>query len=286
MTIKRPVLRWHGGKWILAPWIISNFPPHRIYVEPFGGAASVLLRKERVYSEVYNDLEQEVINLFRVLQDPKKSQRLCTLLNLTPFARDEYELCYKITRDQIERARRLIILSYMGFGSNGHSRLQRTGFRANSNRSGSTPAHDWANYPKNLPSIIERLRGVVIENRDAIDCMKQHDTPDTLHYVDPPYMWETRTLVKAGKHSYKYEMNDLQHENLLNYLNQVKGMVVLSGYNNPLYNKKLTGWRCVELQTHADGGRDRTECLWLNPAVIKAGNQPDLFEVDPPPPTV
>jgi hypothetical protein len=140
----RPVLRWHGGKWKLAPWIISFFPSHRVYVEPFGGAASVLLRKERAYAEVYNDLDDDVVNLFRVLQNPEQGGALVRLLELTPFARTEFELGWDETDDHVEKARRLIIRAFMGFGSNAHSDKGRghktTGFRANSSRSGTTPA--------------------------------------------------------------------------------------------------------------------------------------------------
>ena len=118
----RPVLRWHGGKWRLAPWIISHFPPHRSYVEPFGGAASVLLRKERSYGEVYNDLDDLVVNLFRVLRHPEWGGALLESLCLTPFSRIEFEQAIEPGEgDPIEAARRLIIRSFMGFGSNAHS---------------------------------------------------------------------------------------------------------------------------------------------------------------------
>lgn len=203
----RPALRWHGGKWKLAPWIISHFPKHRVYVEPFGGAASVLLRKQRSYCEVYNDLDDWVVSLFRVLRDDGKAARLRQLLLLTPFSRIEFEqgreLAPSPDRDDVECARRLIIRSFMGFGSNAHNG-RSTGFRANSNRSGTTPAHDWANYPETLPAICERLRGIVVEHRDACAVMAAHDGPDTLHYVDPPYMAETRS--PANKYDLKYRM--------------------------------------------------------------------------------
>ena len=191
----RPVLRWHGGKWRLAPWIISHFPPHRIYVEPFGGAASVLLRKQRSYAEVYNDLDDEVVNLFRVLRDDPQSNgyTLIDFLIHTPFARTEFEEAYEETTDPVERARRLIVRSFMGFGSNGHNAAVKTGFRSASSRSGTTPAHDWGNYPDVLETIIKRVRGVVIENRDAVAVMRQHDDPMALHYVDPPYLPQTRS---------------------------------------------------------------------------------------------
>lgn len=189
----RPVLRWHGGKWLLAPWIISHFPQHRIYVEPFGGAASVLMRKERTYAEVYNDLDDVVVNLFRVLREPDKAADLLNRLRLTPFARAEFNDALGVPENDVERARHLIVRSFMGFGSNAHSAspvaaktafkshtraadaYRSTGFRANSSRSGTTPAHDWSNYPDALELVIERLRGVIIENRRAIEVMAQHD---------------------------------------------------------------------------------------------------------------
>lgn len=267
----RPILRWHGGKWRLAPWIISHFPAHRIYVEPFGGAASVLVRKPRSYGEIYNDLDQEVVGLFRVLRDEPTAKRLQELLRLTPFARQEFRDAYEPTDDPIERARRLVVRSFMGFGSNAHSSQAKghrsTGFRANSNRSGTTPAQDWANYPAAMDALIERLASVVIECRPAIDVMLQHDSATTLHYVDPPYVHSTRAQgnkYDLGWRMYAHEMTDADHAALLEALSELEGMVVLSGYAHPLYDEALASWKRVELETYADGARPRTEVLWLN----------------------
>lgn len=273
----RPLLSWHGGKWRLAPWILAHLPPHRIYVEPFGGAASVLLRKPRSYGEVYNDLDDEVVGLFRVLQRPAEAVRLVELLRLTPFARREFEAAYEPCEDPVERARRLVIRSYMGFGSNAHASQAKghrsTGFRANSNRSGTTPAQDWANYPEVLPAIVERFAGVVVECRPAIDVMRQHDSPSTLHYVDPPYLPETRAQGNPYDlrwRMYRHELTRDDHAALLDALSSLAGMVVLSGYPDPLYDRRLAGWRRVETRAYADGARERTEVLWLNPAACHA----------------
>lgn len=261
-TPARPVLRYHGGKWRLAPWIIGHFPQHRVYVEPFGGAGSVLLRKPRAYAEVYNDLDGELVNLFQVARDRGPELKAC--LRLTPFARREFIDSYQPSGDCLEQARRTVVRSFLGFGSNSHNR--RTGFRNNSTRSYSTPAHDWANYPQALEQVIDRLRGVVIEDKDAALLIGQMDGDGTLFYVDPPYVSSTRDKG----HDYRHEMTDAGHESLAQTLHRVKGCVVLSGYPNRLYARLFTGWQCIERRAFADGARRRTECLWLNPACSAA----------------
>lgn len=279
----RPVLRWHGGKWKLAPQIIAHFPPHRIYVEPYGGAASVLLRKERSKAEIYNDLDQGVVTLFRVLQDPATSARLTQLLRLTPFARDEFRLSNQPSEDAVERSRRMIIRAFMGFGSNAHNergmqfranvRWPSGGFRPNSNQSGTTPARDWAHYPEALAAIIDRFQEVVIENADARKVMTQQDSADTLHYCDPPYLPETRAYVKkkaGGQLAYAHELTRDDHAELIEFLRGLAGMVVLSGYASALYDDALPEWRRIEIEAYADGARPRTEILWLNPACVAA----------------
>lgn len=265
----RPILRWHGGKWKLAPWILRHFPAHRTYVEPYGGAASVLVRKGRSYAEVYNDLDGDVVNLFRVLQQAPDA--LIGTLRITPFSREEFELAYEPASDPTERARRLVIRSFMGFGSNGHARV--TGFRANSNRSGTTPAHDWANYPEALAIAVERLRGVVIENRPALEVMKQHDGLRTLHYVDPPYVLSSRS---DSSKDYAHEMSDQDHESLAGCLHDLRGMVILSGYHSPLYDRLFSDWKRIEAVALADGARPRKEVLWLNAAAWDAGTRDQL----------
>ena len=280
MKLKRPALRYHGGKWKLAPWIISHFPEHRVYTETFGGAASVLLRKPRSYAEVYNDLDGEIVNLFQVLRNPMQSRELTRLLELTPYARSEFETSYLTDGDPIEQARRTVIRSFMGFGG-GITGKWRTGFRANTTRPGTTPAHDWYGYPEALKGIVERLRGVTVENRPAKKVLIAQDSPKALHYIDPPYVIQTRQEKWAGN-AYRHEMTDNDHRDLAEVLHDLRGMVVISGYPCHLYDVELfPDWQRVQCNTHADGARDRVEVLWLSPNTTKALSsevaQPILF---------
>jgi DNA adenine methylase len=269
----RPVLRWHGGKWNLAPWVLSHLPAHRVYVEPYCGAASVLLRKPRSYAEVISDLDGEVVNVFRVLRDPILALELEQSLRLTPFARVEFRESYQPSPEPVEQARRTMTRAFMGFGSNAHNKT--TGFRSSSNRSGTTPAHDWANYPDQLRAYVERLRGVVIENKDALDLIRQHDGPETCFYVDPPYPHSTRGA--GQQQNYRHEMTDDQHRELAAVLRELEGAVVLSGYPCALYDLELfPDWQRVERKALADGAEARTEVLWLNAKATGAGMRLDL----------
>lgn len=273
-AITRPPVRWHGGKFLMSRQILPHLPSHRLYTEAYGGGAGVLLHKPRSHAEVYNDLDGDIVNLFRVLQDDASAARLIELLRLTPFARAEFELAYESTQDPVERARRLVIRSFMGFGSNAHSSTQRghqsTGFRSNSNRSGTTPAQDWANLPDAYPAIVDRFRGVVIEHRDAVEVLQRHDGEQSLHYLDPPYVHETRSMFKGGKSAYKHELSLADHNRLLGVVRALRGMVVLSGYAHGLYDAALEDWRRVEFKAYADGARERVEVLWINPAAAAA----------------
>jgi DNA adenine methylase len=276
----RPILRWHGGKWLLAPWILSHFPAHRVYVEPYGGAWSVGFQKKRSYAEIWNDLDDELWNLFSVLKDDRRAARLVDLICLTPFARAEFDHAYAPTRNTVERARRLLVRSFMGHGSDGASGIYRTGFRAASNRSGTTPAHDWVNFPPALAQVIERLRGVVIERRPALQIMARHDAPDALHFVDPPYLIETRSRANRRTDNggvYRHELTSEQHVELLASVQDLEGMVILCGYPSDLYNDMLPKWRRIDRKAFADGALERTECLWLNQACADRQGTKDLF---------
>ncbi|MBQ0955662.1 DNA adenine methylase [Serratia symbiotica] len=266
--VKHPAIRYHGGKFRLAPWIIERMPEHICYVEPFGGAAGVLLQKPRSYSEVYNDLDGEVVNLFRVLRDPAMNQRLQDVCLLTPYSRDEFCAAQQQTDDPIERARRMVVRACMGFGSaagiGGNS-----GFRSDSKRKYATAAHLWARFPGNLAAVCQRLQGVIIENKDALAIMRAHDADTTLHYIDPPYVPETRV---QGNRYYNHEMTVEGHEQLLTVAMTLSGMVMISGYESELYSDMLRGWKKETKGSRISAGRGtkvRTECLWINDLCMK-----------------
>lgn len=272
MTPARPALRWHGGKWRMAPWVISHFPSHRVYVEPFGGAASVMLRKPAIPAEVYNDLDMTVVTLFRVLRDPVKALELQRRLRLTPFARAEFDWSYEAAVDDIDRAHKTIIRSFMGFGSDSVTRSCRTGFRTKLSDERALPSQSWSSFWEAVPSFTDRFSGVTIENKPALEIIDRYDMPQTLFYLDPPYLHGTRSsLVGRSKrtHGYTHEMSDDDHGQLLDRINAMSGMCIISGYPSPVYDASLSEWRRVERKAMADGARARTEVLWLNPAATE-----------------
>jgi DNA adenine methylase len=256
----RPVVRYHGGKWLLAPWIISHFPEHRKYVEPFGGGGNVLLQKPRSEHEVYNDLDDGIVNLFRVLRDPELTKRLRDLLDVTPYARNEFYDSYIPSEDPVESARKTLVRAWMSISSVGVCRKSRTGFAIDD-----VAVKRYQGIPDGIKAVSNRMLGVLIEHRPALQVVEYHDAPDTLHYCDPPYVPETRSSMGGGV--YQHEMTVDDHRQLADVLRALKGMVILSGYPCDLYDKDLfADWHRVERQHLADKAQERTEVLWINEA--------------------
>ncbi|EPF72577.1 methyltransferase [Acinetobacter gyllenbergii] len=266
--MKHPLIRYHGGKFRLAHWIISNMPNHVCYTEAFGGAAGVLLQKPRSYADVYNDLDGDIVNLFEVLRDSNSREQLVEQLVLTPYSRADFENAWEQTENKVERARRVCIRAQMGFGSAGATK-GITGFRIDTKRQYGTAQSLWVNYPEHLSLIGQRLSGVLIENRPAVQVLKDHDSESTLHYVDPPYVMDTRYDGAQTGRIYRHEMSDQDHQELLETMVNLNGMVMLSGYASDLYDEFLVDWKRLDMSARISAGRGtalRTECLWLNPA--------------------
>jgi len=274
--ITRPLVRYHGSKWAVAPWIISFIPKHLTYVEPYGGGAAILLRKGRSHEEIYNDLDSDIVNLFKVTRD--NGEELKRRLENTPYSKEEYIQAYKPTEDPIEQARRTVIRAFMGrantgaAGNNFDKEKAVTGFRGRTPYCGKTSAKVWASYPEAFSALIERLKGVVIENRDALEVIDLYDTENTFFYIDPPYILSTRD---AGT-DYRYEMTDKDHTELAKKLNKIKGSVIISGYFSDLYDKLYKGWTIKEKLTYSDGDKKkpRIEVLWMKGININ----PELFD--------
>lgn len=271
MSLKHPLIRYHGGKFRLADWIISHFPSHETYVEPFGGGASVLLSKLPSRMEVYNDLDSEVVNFFEVLRDQQLAEKLAEQIELTPYAREEFLNARVETNDKVELARRLVVRAQMGFGSAGATK-GNTGFRLDTARGGSDIVTIWQRLPKVILQAAARLKKVLIENRDAIKVIQDHDRENTLFFVDPPYVLDTRNM---GGKAYRHEMTNADHKQLISVLKGCKCKVILCGYEHPIY--ELLNWKKVVKSVAAAGQSGsvlREEVLWINP---QAQNQHDLF---------
>jgi DNA adenine methylase len=259
----RPPVKWHGGKRYLCHRIIEYFPKHATYVEPFGGAASVLLNKPPVPVEIYNDLDQRITRLFRVLRDHGDEFR--RLLSLTPYSEVEFKEAQKESQNEIEQARRDFVRWRLSLGGRGDS------FSFTLHRVRRGMADVVSGYlsmiDEELPFITERLRRVQVVSRRAVDVIQTWDSPSTLFYCDPPYLHETRH--EGSRDIYGHEMDEREHRELAEVLTACKGKIVLSGYSSPLYEELYHSWRRVTIiiANHAAGGKTKArkkEVLWLN----------------------
>lgn len=254
------IVRYHGGKFRVANWIIGNMMPHRCYIEPFGGGGSVLLRKPPAMTEVYNDLDDQIFNLFWVIRN--HPEQLEQALRNTIYARREYELSRKPSEDRIENARRVIVHSHMAFSTTNTD--ANTGFRAAINCTSYTSQVSTFNKLNDLVAPLKkRLERVIIENRDAFDIMDAFDLPTTLAYLDPPYMPETRSKSSMNR-GYRLNFTREDHVRLLERAKKFSGMVIISGYENELYNDMLPGWNKAYKKSATDSLKQKTEVLYMN----------------------
>ncbi|MDE7425282.1 MAG: DNA adenine methylase [Lachnospiraceae bacterium] len=254
----RAIMKYPGSKWSIANWIINFFPEHHSYLEPFFGSGAVLFNKQRSNIETVNDLDGRVVNLFECIKtDPEK---LARLIYLTPYSREVYEKAYKENpEDKFEAALNFYIKLNMGHGF--RTTGEKVGWKNDvQGRERAYAAKNWCDLPEMLMEAAERLRGVQIENRPAVELMDRFNYKNVLVYLDPPYMPE----VRHGK-QYKCEMFDhASHEELLEAAKAHKGPVLISGYDTRLYNDMLRDWHRKETTSYSQVCSKKQEILWMN----------------------
>lgn len=253
----KAIMKYPGSKWNKSEWITSFFPPHHSYLEPYFGSGAVLFNKERSNIETVNDLDDNVVNLFQwIKKDPEK---LAHEIYYTPYARQAYEDTFTLEpENSLEKAVFFYIRLEMGHGF--RTTGERVGWKNDvQGRERAYAAKGWCELPQKILRAAERLRGVQIENRTALELILRFNYKNVLIYCDPPYMLQTR----HGK-QYKHEMSDEDHEELLKVLLKHKGYVVLSGYATDLYNDMLKGWNRYETTSYTQTQTKRREVIWLN----------------------
>lgn len=259
----KPILKYPGAKWRIAEFIVQYIPPHNFYLEPWFGSGAVFFNKYPSKHETINDIDGLVVNFFEVCRD--HPEELIEKIQLTPFARDEFLSVEEdhaggaihLTGDKVEDARRFAVRCWMGFGS---KLSDRVGFKVNRQSNGPQNPKIWDSLPETIVQASKRIKNATIENGDAVDLIHKHNQEDCFIYADPPYLLETRR-----SRIYRCESGDRnRHIELLEALKAHKGTVILSGYENELYDEYLQGWSKAKINTTATCSKQRTETIWMN----------------------
>lgn len=258
----RAILRYPGAKWRIADFILRHMPRHHSYLEPFFGSGAVLFRKAPAPIETINDINDDVVNLFRVVQT--KADVLAEAVAGLPYARRVYEVSLQGDSEasDVERAARFLTLVWQSYGSRADGK--NCGWKKDvAGREAAYAVRNWNRLPGWIVAAQERLKQVQIEHRDALQLIRQFNHPKVLIYCDPPYVLSTRIC----RSSYRHEMDDAAHEELLDVLNRHRGVVMLSGYANELYDAKLQDWARYDTDMVITSGQKRTESLWVKGVV-------------------
>ena len=255
----KSVIKYPGAKWSVAQWIIAHFPPHHSYLEPFFGSGAVLFSKERSNIETVNDIDDDVINLFDwIRRDP---EMLAHAIRWTPYSRAVYDQAWAdqyTEKDPFKRAVNFYVRMMMGHGF--RTTGEKVGWKNDiQGREMAYAARYWCETPETIMQAAERIRGVQIEKKPAVELIERFNYPGVLIYADPPYLLSTR-----NRKQYRHELSDQDHVELLDVLKAHKGPVLLSGYDSELYNEALRGWLRDEIGAIAQTSERRVEVLWMN----------------------
>ena len=248
------VLKYPGSKTRIAKWICAYIPPHEVYLEPFFGGGGVFFNKIPARIETINDISAEVYNYFKVLRDNPSG--LIKLLELTPYSRDEYNYAFIDSADSVERARKFAVRCCQGFGC---SNRYKNGFRSGIGKHSPRTTTFWNDFPEILELASKRLLEAQIENQDALRIIERYNKEEVFIYCDPPYPLDVRK-----NYLYEYEMTEEEHIKLLDSLKEHKGKVMISSYDNDLYNEMLKEWKKAIKHTVAENSVKRTEVIYMN----------------------
>lgn len=269
--IKWPPVRYYGGKWRIAKWIIGHFPPHACYVEPFAGGASCLFQKRPSKFEVLNDLNSDVMNFFDMLRE--RTDDLVRVIQLTPYSRQELRRAIAAAHDgangdPLERARNFYIRCWMSFGSGVGKSSTGWRFQIGVSDTQTSAIGAWSRA-EHLWAAAARLKEVQIECDDAYKVIQRFDSPKTLFYLDLPYVHSTRNMDNAGiNKGYAFELTDVDHRRYADLVKSIEGLAIVSGYPSALYDEIYSGWTVVKQETTDINSNQKVECLWLSPRVV------------------
>lgn len=275
---------WVGGKSLLRIQlyeVLDNYP-HRAYCEPYGGSGVVLLGKKPSTVEIFNDIDSDVINFFRIIAHPDTFRVFWRRIRFLPLSIELFRQArerMRVEEDQMERA----IAWYYVAANSMCSRLGAPPMaaRVDKGQIEQGMAKTWISRKRRLKLIHKRLEGVFFDCRDAMEVIEDHDNPQTLFYLDPPYVPQT-----LRSYRYRHHMTVEDHMRLVDRLLRLKGAALLSGYQHEVY-EPLTqnGWcifrfrqpvqcmGCVH-KSRRDGHQGlaeefyATECVWASPRIV------------------